>query len=865
MKLKTRILLTSAASIAVSVLVGGLAFWSAGTIRTRLHGVATTTLPGLQALADLRDGQAKVVHALYAGFAARSSAIRQMAMGQVQQGFDQVDEATPRLEAVPRTPEVDAAWKDARAQLQEWTARSQQAMAALHERDQADLGGTDAARAEAQRGVAKAFAALESAFSASDASLGDLVTAVRSGAEASSAEGDRLAARATWAIALAIALGAGAMLALALVLTRRIGQAVTTLQQEAEALAGAVTRGELATRGDPARVGVEFRGVIDGMNATMEAFAAPIATTSDYFARLARGEVPPPLEARWAGDFAVIEENLNHAIAAVNALVVDARMLARAGVEGQLAVRADAGRHRGDFQRIIQGVNDTLDAVIGPLTEAAACIGAISRGELPPPIQAEYRGDFDAIKQNLNRCIGAVNALVEDAELLARSGTEGRLATRADAGRHAGDFRKVVEGFNRTLDGVVEPIAVAARYVDEIATGQLPAPIAAEWRGDFEPLKRSLNTCLAALARLQEDTDSLVKASVEGLLFTRADASGHRGNFARIVEGINQTLDTVIAPIDEATSTLEQLAKRDLRVRVRGEFRGDHARIKEAVNATGEALDEALGQVAGAVEQVSSAATQIAASSQAVASGASQQAASLQETTARLGEVSHLVKQAAEEAQHANGLAGQAREAATAGAGAVTQMQGAMEKIKASAEGTAQIIRDINDIAFQTNLLALNAAVEAARAGEAGRGFAVVAEEVRSLALRAKEAAQKTEVLIKESVRQANEGEATSRQVAGRLQEIVGGVGKVSLIVSEMATAAQQQSASIDQVSQAVGEMDRVTQQNAASAEESSSAASELSGQSEELAAMVGAFRLTEGAAQASAPAARRRPRLELR
>ena len=91
-------------------------------------------------------------------------------------------------------------------------------------------------------------------------------------------------------------------------------------------------------------------------------------------------------------------------------------------------------------------------------------------------------------------------------------------------------------------------------------------------------------------------------------------------------------------------------------------------------------------------------------------------------------------------------------------------MQGAMVRIKASAEATSQIIRDINDIAFQTNLLALNAAVEAARAGEAGRGFAVVAEEVRSLALRAKEAASKTEERIRQSVKEAGEGEG----VAGR-------------------------------------------------------------------------------------------------
>jgi len=171
-----------------------------------------------------------------------------------------------------------------------------------------------------------------------------------------------------------------------------------------------------------------------------------------------------------------------------------------------------------------------------------------------------------------------------------------------------------------------------------------------------------------------------------------------------------------------------------------------------------------------------------------------------------------------------------------------------MEQIRASAEGTSQIIRDINDIAFQTNLLALNAAVEAARAGEAGRGFAVVAEEVRSLALRSKEAAAKTEGLIRESVRHAEVGERSARDVAGQLLEISAAVERVTAIVAELAAGAREQSGGIDQVRHAMSEMDRVTQQNAASAEESSSAAAELSGQAEELGTLVGAFRIQDGA-----------------
>ena len=59
------------------------------------------------------------------------------------------------------------------------------------------------------------------------------------------------------------------------------------------------------------------------------------------------------------------------------------RMLAKAAVEGKLATRADATKHQGDFREIVQGVNDTLDAVIGPLNVAAEYVDRISKGDIP--------------------------------------------------------------------------------------------------------------------------------------------------------------------------------------------------------------------------------------------------------------------------------------------------------------------------------------------------------------------------------------------------------------------------------------------------------------------------------------------------
>jgi methyl-accepting chemotaxis protein len=229
-----------------------------------------------------------------------------------------------------------------------------------------------------------------------------------------------------------------------------------------------------------------------------------------------------------------------------------------------------------------------------------------------------------------------------------------------------------------------------------------------------------------------------------------------------------------------------------------------------------------------------------------VAQGASEQASALEETSAALVEMTSTTQRNASAASSAGDLVQAAEGASASGQAAMHQMTEAMQQIRTSAEGTAAIIRDINEIAFQTNLLALNAAVEAARAGEAGRGFAVVAEEVRNLALRSKEAAKRTEALIGESVRLSERGADLSGGVSGTLSAIVDSVGRVAGIVGEIRTSSAEQANGIDQVTRAMSQVDEVTQSAAASAEESSSAAEELASQAAELASLVAEFQLAE-------------------
>jgi methyl-accepting chemotaxis protein len=518
---------------------------------------------------------------------------------------------------------------------------------------------------------------------------------------------------------------------------------------------------------------------------------------------------------------------------------LEARIFTSWGAVGKLLPAAER-----PIEKLIEGTEAEVAAAQKEAGEVAARSVALILGVILFGAAALF-----GLGALLTRSVGqVVRSLTGEASKLSDAVQRGELAVRGDARSVNVEFRGIVAGMNRTMDAFVKPIELTAHYVERISNGDIPPPITEDFPGDFNAIKVNLNRCAGAVRALVSDASALVSAAIQGKLSTRSDASLHRGEFRKIVEGVNATLDAVVGPLEEATEVLQRLSQRDLGARVCGSYQGDHAKVKEALNATAQALNDALAQVADAVEQVSSASSQIASTSQSVANGASEQASSLEETSSSLESMASMTKGAADNAQQATALARTASSAANDGSAAMAQMMDAMTKIKTSAAATSQIIKDINEIAFQTNLLALNAAVEAARAGEAGRGFAVVAEEVRSLALRSKDAANKTEELIRQSVKEAGGGELGARHVNAKLSEIVESISKVSDIVGEIAATAKEQSAGIDQVSTAVGEIGKVTQQNAASSEESSSAATELAGQSQELAAMLGTFRLERGA-----------------
>ena len=366
---------------------------------------------------------------------------------------------------------------------------------------------------------------------------------------------------------------------------------IRALVADADMLSQAALEGRLDARAEAGRHGGDFKKIIDGVNLTLDAVIGPLNVAAEYVDRISKGDIPAKITDNYRGDFNEIKNNLNVCIDAINALVADAAGLAAAAVAGKLDARAEAGRHSGDFKKIIVGVNNTLDAVIGPLNVAAEYVDRISKGDIPARITDEYQGDFNEIKNNLNTCIDAVNLLVRDTDELVGGAVAGRLDNRADAGRHSGDFKKIIAGVNHTLDAVIGPLNVAAEYVDRISKGDIPARITDIYYGDFNAIKNNLNTCIDAVNALVQDAAMLANAAVDGRLDSRADAGKHGGDFRKIVQGVNHTLDAVIGPLNVAAEYVDRISKGDIPPKISDSYQGDFNEIKNNLNTCIDAVN----------------------------------------------------------------------------------------------------------------------------------------------------------------------------------------------------------------------------------------------------------------------------------
>ncbi len=439
---------------------------------------------------------------------------------------------------------------------------------------------------------------------------------------------------------------------------------------------------------------------------------------------------------------------------------------------------------------------NSFNKIIQSTKEQAYAAEKISKGDLNLNIQV--RSDKDILSKSMILVTDTLKNLSSETEKLTACALEGNLKERGNTDNFDGEYKKIINGINNTLDAAVTPILEAQSVLGEVSKGNLNVSITGDYKGDHAIIKNALNETITLISGYIKDIDYCLCQLSEG-------------NFA---------------------------------IDIKGEYIGDFIGIKNSLIMIINSLNDVLGNIIISAEQVSSGARQIADSSQALAQGATEQSSAIVELNTSINEIAEKTKTNAIKANEAANLAVIGSDSAKLGNNRMKEMLNAIKDINDSSENISKIIKVIDDIAFQTNILALNAAVEAARAGQYGKGFAVVAEEVRNLAARSAMAAKETTSLIEGSISKVEIGTNIANETATALNKISEEIAKATVLMKEISVLSNEQASSISQINHTIMQVSQVVQTNSATSQEGAAASEELSSQADMLTSMMENFKL---------------------
>ena len=420
------------------------------------------------------------------------------------------------------------------------------------------------------------------------------------------------------------------------------------------------------------------------------------------------------------------------------------------------------------------------------------------------------------------------------------------------------------------------------------------------------------NSDNATLLLVSQEIMRLVEASQEGRLSERGRADQFEGVYREMVQGINEMLDAILLPIGEGNRILGLICGGNLRQKVEIACKGDHEKMKDAINGVHAWLTDLIGYLTKIAQgdltasmakasdkdqlhewlvMLKDAMIEITAAAEEIANGnltvtlreRSPQDKLMQALSAMVSGITRVVSDirsiADEVASASQAISTTSIEVSK---GASSQAASA-EEASSSMEEMVSNIKQNADSAQQTDKIANKSATDAAESGKSVVEAVAAMKEIASRVSIIEEIARQTNLLaLNAAIEAARAGEhgkgfavvaaevrklaERSQKAAGEINQLSGTTVKVSEkagemldklvpdikrtaeLVQEIAAASKEQDTGAEQINKALVQLEKVIQQNASASEEMASTTEELTGQSDQLVSALGFFRTGDDA-----------------
>ncbi|MCE5275415.1 MAG: MCP four helix bundle domain-containing protein, partial [Deltaproteobacteria bacterium] len=265
----------------------------------------------------------------------------------------------------------------------------------------------------------------------------------------------------------------------------------------------------------------------------------------------------------------------------ISSLLSETQKVTEACLAGKLDIKGDAEKINFEFRGIVQGINEILGALIEPLRAAGACMERISIGDIPPKITHERNGEFNDIKNNLNRMIEAMNKLTDIAHEMAIGNLDVEVKQRSEN-----------DGLAKAMAELIAVNRKVTEAAKQLANGDLMLEV--KERSEKDELMISMGVMVSRLkevvADIRDSADNVAAGSEE---------------MSSTAEQMSQGASEQASAAEEASSSMEQMAS-NIRQNADNAQQTEKIAVKSAENAKegGHAVEETLSAMKIIAEKI---------------------------------------------------------------------------------------------------------------------------------------------------------------------------------------------------------------------------------------------------------------------
>jgi methyl-accepting chemotaxis protein len=510
LKLGQKLIFGFAAVIAIAVILAVVGINGIKTMSALGKNVADEKLPSVNSLQIMKEAQTNV-RLSYIGLTNPrfSMEMRNRFYKNSDDALVRYNDARKIYDALQKSPEEAEVWKEFQPAWDAWMDEANTLFKMAQERDKmlaAGLSGNDprviANETQFQEGVVASVKNFDKA-------KGALNQAITMNINAASASAKTLAAtdiNTNRLMIIALILGVIIAFGLAIFFVNNISGIIRNLMNETIKLVDAAIGGKLAARADLKLIDSEFRPILDGFNQTLDAVIGPLNISAEYMDRISKGDIPQKITDNYNGDFNEIKNNLNNCINALNGLVAETTMLAKAADAGDLKTRGNAGKFEGSYKAIIQGMNDTLSAIVVPMVAVDDCLREMAKGNMDVWVNGDYKGDLLLIRNALNGTSSSINDILSSVTIAIEQVTSGSGQVSSSSQALAQSSNEAASSLEEITASIQELNSQTKQNADNAAQGNT---LALNARGSAEKGAMQMKQMDKAMKEISESSASV--------------------------------------------------------------------------------------------------------------------------------------------------------------------------------------------------------------------------------------------------------------------------------------------------------------------------------------------------------------------